>query len=208
MRMYGRTHAASNNIPPPPPPVRQPPKSEIKGWICKANGCCSDGQRRRVGGRRGGGVTQASRNILCLRKVKWLATALKRRRRTVTLSQPQDAAAAARRLAPVTFAGCCSAVGAKRRETHPQMAAISCSLLCGIVGLMVLKQIPLFVWHAAAALLLVPAVPREAIETNGGRDRNEQESGAEGRRWASKQKQPKSQPFALPGCIVLAFLRL
>lgn len=39
------------------------------------------------------------------------------------------------------------------------MAAISCSLLCGIVGLMVLKQISLFVWHMARALLLVPAVP-------------------------------------------------
>lgn len=45
---------------------------------------------------------------------------------------------------------------AKRRETRPQMVTISRSLLCGIVGLMVLKQTFLFVSHMAQVLLLFP----------------------------------------------------
>lgn len=166
MCMYGRTHAASNTPPPSRPPLslslRHQPKSEIKGWICKANGCCAaarDGQRRREGEGGGGGVAERGRESDTdaprveisrrLRKVKRRGWGGRRRGG----------------LAPLSFyAGCRRGESGEGNTSTdgghlPPVAVWDCGIDGVETDLSLLLSPSPFVWHMARAPPLFPAVP-------------------------------------------------
>lgn len=73
------------------------------------------------------------------------------------------------------------------------MVTISRSSLCGIAGLMVLKQTFLFVSHMAQVLLLFPTVHWGAIETNGTSTKKQE--------WRKKKKGIKKGRKAERKCV-------